>query len=410
VTGALWKSVRGAPAAVALILSGTVGAVVLSTLHPAYDGGDDPTMALITMGLHGAPPSERLVFSHVVVGASLRALYARASAVNWHALYLYLVLGLALAGLFRAMLGPRPTLRALACCAAVATIALPYWVVLQFTTVAIWAAWSGGWLVRRAGDAPAGGGRGMWIAGVGLLVVASLIRVEATVVGVALMAPWLLDGIWPARSRRVLSGFAVAGVLAGVAMVVDREAYARPEWRAWLRYNRIRAELYDRPLRHLLATERPERLALGGWTRNDAQLFERGVFFDPDIYSGERIERVTHVLGNRFPDRQAALRQLGKRSPPRRLAVTVGLPLVLCLCFGARRGAFLVRAALAGAAALALALHLERFYKVEQRYLMPITDALPVAAFVWLSAPPLGIRRRPLRVAVVSVGAVAALA
>jgi hypothetical protein len=220
-----------------------------------------------------------------------------------------------------------------------------------------------------------------------LLVAAALIRVHAAIAALVMMAPWLFE-IRPAPPRRVVAAFFAALAVAGTATIADSLYYdARPEWRDWLVYNRARAELHDRPQFRTLTPATLREVELAGWSPLEARLFWRWVFFDPDLYGTERLHRVARAVAHRLPSLRFAWRDLRHRLARQSLAVQVGLPLLLGLCFGRRRGAYLGRAGISMLLLLAFALWLLQSYKLEPRWLRAIIDVLPIASMLWLAGP-----------------------
>jgi hypothetical protein len=361
--------------------------------RPAYKSGDGPMMALIAAGLHGNPPSELVIFSNVLIGFLLKALYTTVDSINWHGVYLYAVLALSLGGLFFAVLWRGPTLRGVLCCLAIASILLPYWMKLQFTTVAIWATWSAAWLFLGACKAPARIARAMLALGVALLVAGCLIRVHAAIVGLAMMAPWLIDAVRPPPPRRVVAAFLVALSIAGVTTIGDFLYYrTRPEWREWLNYNRARAELHDRPQFQIGQPETLKSLEAVGWSPLDAALFQRWTFFDSELYGTERLHALAEGLTDRFPPLSAVWQNLRARLRAQSAELRIGLPLLLTLCFARRRWAYLARTSASIVLLLALDLWLLHSYKLMNHWVRLTIDVIPIASMVWLAAPLSGRR------------------
>jgi hypothetical protein len=203
------------------------------------------------------------------------------------------------------------------------------------------------------------------------------------------MAPWLIDLVRPKPPRRVQRALVAALVISGVATVGDALYYqSRADWRAWLVYNRARAELHDRPQFRKLTWEMRQRIAGTGWSPVDTSLFSQWVFFDDQIYDAERLRAVAGAVADQLPPVATAWDALKDRLERQGAMRRIGLPVLVCLAFGWRRGPYLVRGSATGVLLLPLALWLLHSYKLDDRWLRPMIDVIPIATMIWLAVPP----------------------
>src|SRR4029450_930378 len=182
---------------------------------------DGAVMAMIASGTGLAlRPDEHLVFTNVLIGRVLAALYRRAPDVPWYGLHLFAIQALAWTGLFYAVLARGLDARRLgACVLAYGVVGLSGLVNLQFSGTAFLAAAAGAclWIARAAGGG-AGYGRTALAAGGALLVLGSLVRFDPFLVTGALAA-LAVGVVAPRRPDRAL--------LLAAAPTLARELCAR---------------------------------------------------------------------------------------------------------------------------------------------------------------------------------------
>ena len=80
----------------ALLVTTVFFALVLGILHPGYAINDDIKIIAIAAGYPGVQPSPFLIFSNVLLGFLLVALYKIPSSVNWEIILFLVVDGISL--------------------------------------------------------------------------------------------------------------------------------------------------------------------------------------------------------------------------------------------------------------------------------------------------------------------------
>ena len=225
--------------------------VVLSTTFRCFDSGDDPAMMQIASGAMTGEPSDRLVFTNVLIGRVLRQLYAHDPALNWYAYYLLAVHYLATTALLCAFVRLERSTRAV--CAYLllfAVFEIRLLLEFQFTSTALLAGFSGVALTLTDALSAARRPTAASVCGGALVVLSAMIRVDSFYFAMLIIAPLVLIAMWmpipPAgllrRYRDLLWPLAVSIALALGAVQYDHWSYSRdPEWSTFREYQSVRA-------------------------------------------------------------------------------------------------------------------------------------------------------------------------
>ena len=365
-------------------------ALALGLCTPHYETNDDAVMNLIAAGrVFAAEPDEHLLFSNVLLGLPLAGLYRAAPEVPWYGLYLFGVLALSLLALAYALLRANPTRQGLLLVGALLlAFALPCAVRLQFTRVAFLATLGGLllWLSAVRGR----GGRVQVVLSTLLLLLACLVRFEACLLACLVLAPALAAALLQPDGRRgrLLLGAGLAGVLAagwGLERF-NRGYYERdPAWRGFYEFNALRAQFTDY-LRVDYSPATRAALREAGWAPVDLAMLYTWSFADPERFSAAKMRAVLAAVGpdDRVKDarRWRDLARLVGEDADLLVLLAVGAACLL-LMGGGWRARLVPLLCLAVAAGVCLVLF--RFYQLPARVYFPALGAF--AGVALLRAP-----------------------
>src|SRR5262249_7444613 len=141
---------------------------------------------------------------------------------------------------------------------------------------------------------------GLLAAGVGMLVVGSLIRLPCIFPMLLIACPAAIGWFaWPPPRTvyvpAVASGVACAGLGLGVAAYHSSYYSRDPDWQDFLRYNKLRAKFND----YGWIKYTPETAAIFdavSWSENDHALIERWFYDDPAVYSEAHLHRIVTAV------------------------------------------------------------------------------------------------------------------
>lgn len=347
--------------AASVLLSACLIAIALASFDPFFTN-DGAVMAMIASGTGVAlRPDEHLVFTNILLGRGLAALYRHAPDVPWYGLHLVGVQAVAWAGLFHGCLAHGVTGRRIRLCVlAYGVVGLSLLVNLQFSSTAFLAAAAGGclWMGVAARD-----GRPGWATATGailLMVLGSLERFEPFLLVLVLAG---LAGIAAAGGRPGRRWLAVgigATALAFAARAYDGHAYRQDAgWRSFREFIPLLPEITDYGRASVAGPELAPALARVGWSENDHRLFMQWFHADPEVYSADALRRLLAEA----PETGALQRlaggteRLGRvAANPALWAMLLALPCLLGTGVSRRRALIVVASlAAAGAATLLLA-------------------------------------------------------
>lgn len=290
------------------ILAGTVLTVVLlaattALMHPGYQSGDDPSMALYAAGVAiRQTPDAHLLFMHSWIGWLLSWLYVARPDVPWYAILLYGVLAVAYVALFDALWQRQRTTTAFVFFLVLFVVSLgPYTQELQFTTIAMFCT-AAGWLVvaARAMDGDDEEDRGSLLLGLLALLLGASVRSIGFLLASLLCVPLLLYAFTAATrvGRRRLTVLAVAGGLGFAILYGLNSTYYRadPAWADFYEWNALRANFNDFQAIPYDARTRPAFDA-AGWSRNDYLMIKNWFHADARTFSKEKMRRIVAAVG-----------------------------------------------------------------------------------------------------------------
>lgn len=286
----------------AMAVVGVTFGMMLSLITPVFDTSDDTYMKGIVSGTFCvAEASELMVYSHVLIGRLLKALYAMSPAVPWYALYLQGAQSLSYVGLLWAFLLVAPKWRSV-CYFIIAMVGLGshlQWH-LAFTTTAFLAVQSGIVLIvaqEFASKKTIVPKTSRICYGMFLVVLGSMIRWQMFAMVSLLSLPLVVTVCLLQRSHKSVIRSFVIGVLA-VAVVQALAKYDAMVYQsdpAWSDYQRLNTYCYwigDLTRPRTLTTrpvEAQEILSRVGWSANDFHLGHAWFFMDRQVYSEENL-------------------------------------------------------------------------------------------------------------------------
>ena len=264
-------------------------AMLYGVLRPGYWINDDLKMIWNIVGYAGGTqPVPFLIHSNVLLGFGLEAAYAGMSKPNW-AMLLYASINLcSIWGLVYIVIRSRLSAGYKWIGGTVALVGLGAATLnLTFTFTAALSSLSGACLLLFGAKRGASHLVPMLGAGIGLLLVGALVRLEMLGLVLAFVLPGAVFAIDALVWRRLLVACGLAGVLIAASYVAD-QLYVRsvPEWHSFYAYDQVRENLHDA---HRL-TNLHNQIRHVGWTANDQELFAHWFYPDAQIYSFEHIK------------------------------------------------------------------------------------------------------------------------
>jgi len=420
-----------------LALVASVFAVVLAAFTPRYLTNDDAVMNLIASGsaLTDAP-DEHLIFTNILIGWALKALYQAAPGVAWYGGYLLATALISLVAVVYVFLRANPARVQMALIALfLAAFAFPILRSPQFTLVAFSAGMAGMLLILAGGAGIAG--TGAFLLGPALLVLGWLVRYESCILSGIVFAPAVAVGfLYPARPKlRWAIGLALATSAAGMGSVHALNAYwyaTTPGWEGFYELNHLQCRVFLGTSELIPRTDkrqqRPERRRLVqdgqtgqhgqhrenaptpshdrifsvkpplarvlnavGWSDTDLEMFRKWSFADQKRFSAEKYQILLQAInegGVRDRSWQALFKVL---AVDRRLLILLISGIACCLVAGGgwlrRAGPF---AALVIAAALSIALYFQ--HHLPERVYLAAFSAFPATALALAAPGPRGWR------------------
>ena len=226
---------------IVLACNTVIFAVLAALLPMGFEENDDVVMAMISNGTYSGIPDFHLVYINVLYGWVLTCLYGITKAVEWYTLSFAVLHVLSMSVLSYCVLTTKN--RSLWERALWLAVLYVFWarmiVALQFTTTAGLVCLAGCVLLLRESF------KARWC-GVGMVIVAALIRFFAAGLVGLLMAPIIVYNYrlnWRKYIAVVVMLTAVVGCRVANHAVYDRD----PEWKYYREYNQLRAQLNDNP-------------------------------------------------------------------------------------------------------------------------------------------------------------------
>lgn len=275
--------------------------IFLVFLRPGYETDDDISIISLASGYLGGRPLPFLVFSNVLWGFLLNPLYALHTRINWEVLLFIVIDFISTSGLIYLVISrPLKTLYKL-CGVLGILLADAYFLVnINFTTIAAFASISGFCLLLAGVRAHSGLRKGLFSLGSGLVLVGSLIRIEAMLLALALVLPPLVLCVGSFKLKNLILALAVTGGLVAGSYAFDRlYVQSSPGWNAYYLYNQTRSMLHDTP--RLVNIDTLYQKV--GWSQNDLVMFAHWFFPDVKSYSLQHLQVLVKIV----PDTRTSL-------------------------------------------------------------------------------------------------------
>jgi hypothetical protein len=286
----------------------TVALIVFCSL--AFTAGfmekDDVILADFASGVDSGRPSASLVFVGVIPGLVISTLHRIAPSIGWYAIALLATFALTQAAIgtvfwrLRQRLGPARSAAAFGIwVSATATFAVS----LSFSPIAIMVA-VGAVVLALSALLVKGVRRAIMLSAAVLTAFGAFQWRREAVVGVLLLfAPVLLVAMFRfGRRTSVLLLFAL-GVALALSVGLDKVPVGSDAWRQYNQFNDSRHQVSNtqmfvsvRDRRH--DPEIEQALAEAGWTPDQVMLMAYWFFYDRDVYSGERMDRLRSVVSD----------------------------------------------------------------------------------------------------------------
>jgi hypothetical protein len=284
-----------------------VVAVAWLFFSPVYDTNDDVGIRLFLEGriVPGATPSGHIDFFNLALGQALAWLYLHVPGPSWYDVAeqgtLVVTASVALYCCLRVVRLPEEAIAIAFIAAAIFTTM----VVVQFTIVAMLTTMVGtaGFIVALA--LPTSNFERLLLSSAGafLVIVGTLFRWEAAVFGVTTVAvialPTLVDTFRLRRTAgvRITVVFIVTALLiCGLAWTYHfAEYFQSAAWRTFFLFDRRRAEIAEYAARFPLPVLN-DAFAAVGWTLSDYAMMKEWLFFDPAIFSLEKLNAIVARL------------------------------------------------------------------------------------------------------------------
>jgi hypothetical protein len=292
------------PFLVALAVNTLLFGVVYSLFKPEFNTGDDRAMMFLAAGkLIALEPTEYLIFTNIILGHFLKALYTSLPTVSWYPIYLVSGLFLGYTALLYSILKRRPSIISLVIyCSSFAVIGGFMLLELQFTMTATIVGFGGiALLLTRQNDGEqtiiqqivmqlrSGAG----IVGILLLVLSAMIRWQSFLLVIACTLPLIVIGLLFVASRRHSIAI-VSLVILGSSFAVGAEMYHRYCYEHWgtfnyLEFNRLYGEFSDfkRIQRMPVTNDDITNIFKSSvnWSTNDFEMFNNEFYMDEKRYT-----------------------------------------------------------------------------------------------------------------------------
>jgi hypothetical protein len=146
----------------------------------------------------------------------------------------------------------------------------------------------------------------MLIPGGLLVILGSLIRIEAVVLPLVVFLPvWVLHIHRLLRNRACLAALGAAAVFVLAGVIINDAIYvSNPAWNDFRTYSNARSQIQDTPLlSNILLSSDPAKLDPIHWSKNDVEMLKIWFFPDQNIYSLENFQ----FLISEFPNTQQSI-------------------------------------------------------------------------------------------------------
>ena len=275
-----------------LLVNAAVFALLAWLLPIHFETNDDVAMCMILDGQYSGSPDGHIVYSNALFGWMVAGLYSLTKMVEWYTLALCIAQVLAMTGLTYASATDKKIPIALR--AVLVLFLYVFWariiLALQFTTTAGLLCASGCVALLRPT-------RNWRVAGLLAIVIASLIRFNASAMVGILFAPMFLAEWIKDKKYALWLGGVVALVLIGV--VGDRLCYQSPDWKEYKDYDALRGYINDNPNGDLTEEDLPKNVSMEDY------LLLRWFEVDPQVLTKTELQAIKTAIKQRITLRTA---------------------------------------------------------------------------------------------------------
>ncbi len=264
-----------------------------------YGVNDDVQLIAVASGYLGGKPYPFLIFSNVILGFALNFLYQFPTQINWEIWLFIAVHFMSVSALLYILFSRSPSKWIVQGIGILIVLSGEIYFLLNitFTTVAAVASIAGFCLILMAARSDACRVEYSFIWGVGLIFVASLIRIESLGFVFLIILPFLVGNFRSFNLQDLVKFLGIAGLLVLGVYAFDK-FYLNlfPNWLSYNTYTLTRSMLHDTPrLANIDGVIRDVN-----WSANDLNVFSRWFFPDQVTYSLENLRYlVDHVSDKR---------------------------------------------------------------------------------------------------------------
>jgi hypothetical protein len=290
---------------IAVLVNAVLFGITYIVFKPQFNTGDDRAMMFLSAGkLIALEPTEYLIFTNIIIGHVLKALYTAFPSVSWYPIYLIAGLFLGYTALLYAILKRRPGIVSLMVyCVSFVVIGAYMLLELQFTMTATIVGFGGMalLLMQRNDDEQdlpqsilARLRSGAGITGIILVILSAMIRWQSFLLVLVCVLPVVVIGLLVAASRRhslvVVSLVIVACSFAGGTEIYHRYRYDHWGTFNYLEFNRLYGEFSDfKRYRRITFTTQQDADALlknaNNWSVVDFEMFMNEFYMGNNLYS-----------------------------------------------------------------------------------------------------------------------------
>ena len=264
-----------------------------------YGVNDDIQLIAVASGYLGGKPYPFLIFSNVILGFALNFLYQFPTQINWEIWLFIAVHFMSISALLYILFSRSPSKWIIQGLGILIVLSGEIYFLLNvtFTTVAAVASIAGFCLILMAARPDACRVEYSFIWGVGLIFVASLIRIESLGFVFLIILPFLVGNCRSFNLQNLVKFLGIACLLVLGVYAFDK-FYLNlfPDWLSYSTYTLTRSMLHDTP--RLVNVD--DMIGVVHWSDNDLNMFSRWFFPDQVTYSLENLRYlVDHVSDKR---------------------------------------------------------------------------------------------------------------
>lgn len=307
---------------------------------PHFDTMDDVVMAMWSSGLCMAlEPQSHIIFSHEIIGWTLKHLYLTWPAVGWYGWMHFTVLFVSNSVICRTLLRVGGWMGLLGFLSFFGLTQIDAFVNMQFTKTAFYATLAGAALLALA-NTGSKTDRGLCAGACLLAMLGSLVRAESFVFALAAFLPplvliwWQQDNsaatAWRRRGTGVALFVGLPLLVAATASVTDRLG----DWARYYNYRIERAQVIDFGERIVYSEKTRPVFDRIHWTENHLGMLREASYFDPQVFSTENYRQVLAAFPKQWRPAESwvQLREFGRSfqdAPYSQILIAGGLILIV---------------------------------------------------------------------------------